>query len=108
MIYRLELQDEWVAKGHNVSPVLTTPNNEQHKEEIEMVYCAGCLNVSHYDPQQSFLELLSFRQSHHMIKLYFTVKFWEDTERLKTFEMYLLENDFVNFCLFVSSEIIIS
>ena len=54
MIYRLELQDEWVAKGHNVSPVLTTPNNEQHKEEMKMVYCAGCLNVSHYDPQQSF------------------------------------------------------
>ena len=53
MIYRLELQDEWVAKGHNVSPVLTTPN-EQHKEEMKMVYCAGCLNVSHYDPQQSF------------------------------------------------------
>ena len=85
MIYRLELQDEWVAKGHNVSLVLTTPNNEQHKEEMKMVYCAGCLNVSHYDPQQSFLELLSFRQSHHMIKLYFTVKFWEDTERLEIF-----------------------
>ena len=32
-----------------------------------------------------FLKLLSFKQSHHMIKLYFTVKFWEDTERLEIF-----------------------